>query len=523
MVSGTATYSAIYPGTIIYEDNAGSVTTVVSETSAPARGTFTTTAGRKYYGNKPIHLLDETGNGGECLVPLTLTGRYFGSYPTRYGNATYYMYSPLGDATVSVYDNVVGGVTGSATTTVTVNQGTSNTYVTATLSAPVIFASDLPIVMTGTQDTGDASIISPASTNVYKRRSQYNFTINNTTPGTVGTYYTGDSLPSFAVAIADGSGGDMEQGLGLENLSDTYSFGNVLSDYQIVAPYASTTVNVSYWNGSAWVLGESHSLSGSLTSPDAVDRDGTNGFGVDGTTISGGAANLGSGATLWKWEGNNPFYLLINDSVDDEETLMGWRSNRDWYDLSTSANHGTMAASNPVFNSNGSSSSFTFDGNTSSFTVDATNIDFSTEQTIIMFLKPEEVGVSTRNPYNQEFAGYGAITQALTGGYIYYHGIGGANYQATGSFNSQLANNEIGSIAVARNSSTVQWYKNGEPKESANNTYPTANSTVNTITIGDGYTNGWLGEIYLALLYDRALSNNEISQTYNALKGRFGL
>jgi hypothetical protein len=43
-----------------------------------------------------------------------------------------------------------------------------------------------------------------------------------------------------------------------------------------------------------------------------------------------------------------------------------------------------------------------------------------------------------------------------------------------------------------------------------------------------GYTYGgdnywWKGEIYLVMMYDRDLSQAEITQNFNALRGRFGL
>jgi hypothetical protein len=33
----------------------------------------------------------------------------------------------------------------------------------------------------------------------------------------------------------------------------------------------------------------------------------------------------------------------------------------------------------------------------------------------------------------------------------------------------------------------------------------------------------WTGEIYLVMMYDRELSQAEITQNFNALRGRFGL
>ena len=57
-------------------------------------------------------------------------------------------------------------------------------------------------------------------------------------------------------------------------------------------------------------------------------RDGTNGFGVWATTTDGTASNFASGANIWKFEGTEPFVLVLNDTFDDEETLLGFSSER---------------------------------------------------------------------------------------------------------------------------------------------------------------------------------------------------
>jgi len=326
--SGTATYSAIYSNTEIIEIDAnGNEVGIVTTGSDPQRGSITITAGKRYYGTKAIHILD--GGVQDAIAPVSFAGTYFGNIHTRYNPKTMNIYAPQDDINVSVYENVTGGVTGTATSTFSVSRGSSDTYVTtAGQNVYMIIKTDKPAIMT-VGSIGDDHVMMPMTNYVYKRRNQYVRTINNTTPANNSTYVSYDtSLPLFTLEIADGSGGDSAQGIGYEYLSDTFSWGNVLSDYQIVAPYADTTVTVSYWANSQWNVGEVHSLSGTQTNPDAVDRDGTNGFGVDGSTISGGAANLASGANLWKWESTKPIALIINDNANDEENMLGWMSNK---------------------------------------------------------------------------------------------------------------------------------------------------------------------------------------------------
>jgi hypothetical protein len=332
-VSGTVTYSAIYPNTQIIEiDSNGNETVMVTTGSDPQRGTFSITAGRRYYGTKAIHLMAEDNQ--YAISPASLAGIYFAHYWNRNSPITYYAYAPQDDTQLQFFDNnAVDGVDGTATATYNIPIGLSTSFQSTAQSTWQFFKANKPIIMTAgatssTPSSSDRTVLSPASQYVYKRRDANNRTINNTAPSTSLTYVTYDnSLPVMTVEIADGSGLDACQGIGYEYLSDTFSWGNVLSDYQIVAPYADTAVTVSYWANNQWNVGEVHSLSGTQTNPDAVDRDGTNGFGVDGTTISGGASNLANGANLWKWESTKPIALIINDSADDEENMLGWMSN----------------------------------------------------------------------------------------------------------------------------------------------------------------------------------------------------
>ena len=69
-VGGTATYSAIYPNTEIIEIDANGVEVgIVTTGSDPQRGTFTTTSGRRYYGTKAIHILNEnSAQDSICLL-----------------------------------------------------------------------------------------------------------------------------------------------------------------------------------------------------------------------------------------------------------------------------------------------------------------------------------------------------------------------------------------------------------------------------------------------------------------------
>jgi hypothetical protein len=560
-ISGTATYSAIYPDTEIIEIDAnGNEVGIVTTGSDPQRGTFSTTAGRRYYGTKAVHLLQTTVTEDQHeLAPVSFAGTYFAHRWIRNSPTTYYAYAPQDDTTLEFFDNnAAGGVTGSVTSTHTISRGFTTSFQSTAINTWQFFKADKPIIMTAGGTGVDKTILAPATQYNYKRRNNYNITINNTIPSTSSTYVTYDtSLPVATVEIGDGAGGDCTQGIGYEYLSDTYSWGDVLSDYQIVAPYADTTVTVSYWNTgtSSWVVGETHSLSGTQTSPDAVDRDGTNGFGVDGTTTSGLAANLASGANLWKFEGTQPFALIINDNSDDEERLLGWMSNKylrtssnvtqsfvnlidkedrsrmKLYgkDLTTTSEYaGAKLSASDYFefdgvddyvsSSSGISSPISF-GEGKSFTIEIvfeTN-DYSSNQSIIARRNADDSGSTDYMLfYSADDIVFGTGSASDAGAWM--------NLQDAFNFNNQIMHFCGVVSSTGAETGTKIAYKDGVQINSRSYTTkasPTANPTFIGKYNGDGYYLD--GKIYSVKIYNRALTASEVKQNYNATKSRFGL
>jgi len=351
--STNATYSAIYPNTTIYEEYNGTATIKVGATTKPQSGTIAVLPGRKYYANRPIHLIGLQENNVTLtsqgdVVPLTVRGLvhgHIGRDDVSNGKDTIYdIYAPFGAGSVAVYDDVATGIDGTATTTINVSANGTAQYTTSSNNKYVMFKSTVPVVISTYREFydpvsqhGDTGIVYPASTHVYSHiTGGYYRTVTNTAVDGSGSstgYVTYDSTDKvFQATHGDGGGLEGQVALGYEYLSDTYSYGGVLSDFVIVAPYASTSITVSYWSDSdeEWKVGETFSLNGSKTSPAQVQRDGTLGFGVTATTLSGAANNFISNTTdIWKWEGNNPFFLRLNAAGDpDEESMLGWMSSR---------------------------------------------------------------------------------------------------------------------------------------------------------------------------------------------------
>jgi hypothetical protein len=531
-VTGTATYSIVDPNITIFENNAGTITTMVSPSSSPQRGTFTVTAGRTYYGNGPIYLVVEDQH--HCLAPLSMAGTEFMWITARNNPGTVYIYAPTA-TTVYFYNNPTNGFNSTPTSTVNMAAGTSTT-----INLPDVvnyfLKSTEPVVATTTQVSGaDKTILSPMSNIVYNRYLRDGKTSINTTPQlTSGNVVYDPVYTVMDTTIGDGAGLDCNQSLGFPYLSDTYSFGNSMSDFGIAAPYDNTIVVVSYWNGSAWVTLQTYTLTGGTPIvPTYIFRDGTNGPDVPGTIISGGAAFFASGATgPWRWSGNKPFYLNINDTADDEMSMLGWSSFLS--DISGKGNSGVLT-NNPTYNTlnNGY---FDFAGSSGYVAFD-TNLISSVELTVSMFVKV------TSNPGNfRGFAGGNdAVNNDFTHGFnidmaaassasITNINIEGVGITYGNYLSSSIPFGQWFHLAVVHSASTSTLYINGVANVTQNRSAASA-IAIKYLTIGarpvtgksSGATYAFNGSVAQASLYTRALSNSEIIQNFNANRGRFGI
>ena len=544
--SGTVTYSAIYPNTQIIEiDSNNNETVMVTTGSDPQRGTFSITAGRRYYGTKAIHLMIEDNQ--YAISPASFAGIYFAHYWGRNSPMTYYAYAPQDDTQLQFFDNnAANGVTGTVTATYNISRGSSTSFQSTAQSTWQFFKANKPIIMTAgatssTPSSSDRTVLSPASQYVYKRRNNNNITINNTAPSTSSTYVTYDtSLPVMTVEIGDGAGLDACQGIGYEYLSDTFSWGNVLSDYQIVAPYADTTVTVSYWANNQWNVGEVHSLSGTQTNPDAAFREGNTGFGSPGDPAydDGQALDLANGANLWKWESTKPIALIINDSADDEENMLGWMSNN--Y-IRTSSNvdqslvnlvDREITSQMTVYGKN-----LTTDSNYAGAKLSASQyIEFDgvddyiacsgsltlTAATFIAWMK--------RNGNQDTYDGilFSRGTN-VTGTNFYTNNQLGYTWNDavnTYTWNSELTIPDLTwcmcAVSVSSSSATAYLCQSSGITSATNNVSHTS-TILNDIKIArdTASTRYYTGNIGIAQIYNRALTAQEIEQNFNAIKSRY--
>ena len=193
-----------------------------------------------------------------------------------------------------------------------------------------------------------------------------------------------------------------------------------------------------------------------------------------------------------------------------------------WYDLSGNANNGTLT-NGPTF-SNANSGCIVFDGVDDYVNVpyNASTISFPTNNaTICVWYRVSTVG-----------DGYGALVtqRSVTGSGIQSYMISTRLYADGGgtagvSSNTVIPNGTIafGGIVYDKTNSFLKLYVNGVYDNQVSytgniqDTYPIR---LGNSAFGDG---SFPGNIYLASVYNRALSASEILQNYNVTKTRFGL
>jgi len=197
------------------------------------------------------------------------------------------------------------------------------------------------------------------------------------------------------------------------------------------------------------------------------------------------------------------------------------------FDLSRNGNNGTITTGLTYSSEN--YGTLNFDGSSDSIIIpyNSSTMDFSEAQTICIWMKPGTGADSVRrNPYNQAYGGSGTLTHETTGTINYYFGTNGGNgnpYVGRGSVFT-VEPNELAFVAVSRSQSLddCNWYKNGvlETELNAGGYSAVTNSTAD-ITIADGYTNNFLGDIYYVSVFNTYKDADDIAQIYDSTKSRF--
>lgn len=343
MVSTAGFAASPYDTTIT--EYAANGTTVLGTYSitGPGKVAIDFVQGRLYSSDstRPATFYTTSGIGAHVIAPTTLSGTSFTHYSSRYSETTFYIYA-FDDAKVEIFVNDASGIDGIPAQTYNLTAQTIQDYNTQVSDPTSTFIrSSGRIVVTAVENVpaGDSVRVPPASHVMYRQRSGPVLALKNNTTGLGSTTYVNWLLTDKvgSIVIADGSGGDASMGLGIEYLSNTYYFEDTgLSDFLVTSPFP-TEVEVYYWDAQAqvqkWVLATTVDLTSStVTNPTAVGRSGPDiATGYDDSGNASYFSFSGYTPTKWKFEAVHPFYIYVNDSQNDEETLLGWCETRDSY------------------------------------------------------------------------------------------------------------------------------------------------------------------------------------------------
>jgi hypothetical protein len=217
-----------------------------------------------------------------------------------------------------------------------------------------------------------------------------------------------------------------------------------------------------------------------------------------------------------------------------------------WSDLTTNRNNSTLINGPTYDSSNGGS--LLFDGIN-----DFANITYNSTLSVANAHTLESWFYATGRGTNSIFDGSGHLMRAGqiedsqfqlnyiydygAIGYLWFRSFNGNPYPSAGSFtflgspNYVAMPNKWNMATVARNGSTVKIYVNGVLVSTYTGQTISSNPSWITYlggsltlgrTTGNPYIN-YKGKIAVSRIYNRALSDSEVLQNFNALKGRFGL
>jgi hypothetical protein len=182
-----------------------------------------------------------------------------------------------------------------------------------------------------------------------------------------------------------------------------------------------------------------------------------------------------------------------------------------WFDLSGFGNNATLN-NTPTFNSLSKQSYFYFDGTNESITFQWNDALLTTEATAIAWMK--------RDGYQGFFdIGRSDNYYPWTGDGNLYISVFDAN-RVFGGLGNSFNKNELHQVAIsfAQGTGNYRIYQNTQLSGSA-----TKNSNVYSGVKGFGLSQVLQGRIYAIMIYNRALTQDQIISIYNTYKSRYGL
>jgi len=211
-----------------------------------------------------------------------------------------------------------------------------------------------------------------------------------------------------------------------------------------------------------------------------------------------------------------------------------------WYDLSGNQNHARMVSygnSLPVFQNNG----FYFNGNTSKAAfICPTSRNLTNKKEVSVYLWCKTIN-GTNRQYAVDTRGVGSYGSGVGVGFDNNGPYKTFNFvEVSGGYDESASpttfqNNTVYQLGISRSyAGTAISVLDTDSVTKISPTLDGNTLTTNDVNLGPftiGMTSGlgsgdnywWKGEIYIVMMYDRELSQAEITQNFNALRGRFGI
>jgi hypothetical protein len=198
-----------------------------------------------------------------------------------------------------------------------------------------------------------------------------------------------------------------------------------------------------------------------------------------------------------------------------------------WFDKSGNANNGTLT-NGPTFNT-GSLGSIVFDGVDDSVIISNYNLDSNPELSVFSWIYPINTSelkwiINKRDNLNDvqwqiAIANNNVIVSNI---------FAGTPSTVIGTVSSSIAPNlwyNVGFTTGGVTGSNLSFYVNGTLIQSTTLTGNRKTGTRDIIIGRAAWINAfyWNGNISTSTIYNRALTQQEVSQNFNATKGRFGL
>ena len=203
-----------------------------------------------------------------------------------------------------------------------------------------------------------------------------------------------------------------------------------------------------------------------------------------------------------------------------------------WTDLSGKGNNGTLT-NGPTFD-NGNGGSIDFDGSNDTVTFSSNNINglssgTATQFSIMGWVKWDVLTSSPTAWFEKqnstaEYARLELSADSASGGRVWFVTSNTTNTVSGGMISNYLIDtNKYYHMALVCDGTSKKGYINGVEEysatESFSNTYPS-----NSYTLGiGGAQRKFNGKVANVAIYNKPLTASEISQNFNALRGRYGI